>query len=223
MDTRRRRVGSASAFMTRDRPSAWAAVSGSRNSGAQQRAAMARSGADGLEAAGAAAADDLLTWLVCLADIDVRLYLVACSLTPAAPETPATTLAAAVTGLVLGLQVASDPPVPRAALSLRVAGRGHSHPDGPRHHGAPWWSVCAGIAAYSGTLACARSVSIRSRRCIERETVVDGYIQDWLERQHGPASDLDLAVLLINSLDNLEDPPDRLTSVDWFCSVTAQV
>jgi hypothetical protein len=37
---------------------------------------------------------------------------------------------------------------------------------------------------------------------------VDGYIQDWLE-QHGPASDLDLAVLLINSLDNLEDPPDR--------------
>jgi predicted RNA-binding Zn ribbon-like protein len=52
---------------------------------------------------------------------------------------------------------------------------------------------------------------------------VDGYIQDWLEREHGPASDLDLAVLLINSLDNLEDPPDRLTSVDWFCSVTAQV
>lgn len=52
---------------------------------------------------------------------------------------------------------------------------------------------------------------------------MDGYLQDWLERQHGPASNLDLAVLLINSLDNLEDPPDRLTSVDWFCSVTAQV
>jgi len=52
---------------------------------------------------------------------------------------------------------------------------------------------------------------------------VAGYIPDWLERQHGPASDLDLAVLLINSLDNLEDPPDRLTSVDWFRSVTAQV
>ena len=52
---------------------------------------------------------------------------------------------------------------------------------------------------------------------------MDGYLQDWLERQHGPASDLDLAVLLINSLDNLEDPPDRLTSVDWFRSVTAQV
>ena len=51
---------------------------------------------------------------------------------------------------------------------------------------------------------------------------MDGYIQDWLERQHGPASDLDLAVLLINSLDNLEDPPDRLTSADWFRSVTAQ-
>jgi len=52
---------------------------------------------------------------------------------------------------------------------------------------------------------------------------VAGYIRDWLERQHGPASDLDLAVLLINSLDNLEDPPDRLTSVDWFRSVSAQV
>src|SRR5579862_9224989 len=100
MDTRRRRVGSASAFMTRDRSSAWAAVSGSRNSGAQQRAARARLGADGLEAAGpagAAATGDLLTWLVCLADIDARLYLVACALRPAAPETPAATLAAAVT------------------------------------------------------------------------------------------------------------------------------
>ena len=101
---------------------------------------MARPGADGLEAAGpagVAAADDLLTWLVCLADIDVRLYLVACSLTPAAPEAPATTLAAAVTGLVLGLQVTGDPPVPRAAPSLRVVGRGYSNPDGPRHHGRP--------------------------------------------------------------------------------------
>ena len=47
------------------------------------------------------------------------------------------------------------------------------------------------------------------------------YRTGW-KRQHGPASDLDLAVLLINSLDNLEDPPDRLTSVDWFRSVTAQ-
>jgi predicted RNA-binding Zn ribbon-like protein len=52
---------------------------------------------------------------------------------------------------------------------------------------------------------------------------VAGYVHDWLERQHGPASDLDLAVLLVNSLDHLEDPPDRLASVDWFRSVTAQV
>src|SRR5262252_8531500 len=139
MDTRRRRVGSASAFMTRDRSSAWAAVSGSRNSGAQQRAAMARLGADGLGTgpAGAAAADDLLTWLVCLADIDARLYLAACSLTRAAPEAPAATLAAAVAGLVLGLQVAGDPPVPRAASTVRVVGRGYANPDGPRHHGRP--------------------------------------------------------------------------------------
>src|SRR5215471_9317128 len=137
MDTRRRRVGSASAFMTRDRSSAWAAVSGSRNSGAQQRAAMARLGADGLRAAGTAAADDLRTWLVCLADIDARLYLATCSLTRAAPEAPAATPAAAVAGLVLGLQVAGDPPVPRAAPTVRVVGRGYANPDGPRHHGRP--------------------------------------------------------------------------------------
>jgi predicted RNA-binding Zn ribbon-like protein len=52
---------------------------------------------------------------------------------------------------------------------------------------------------------------------------VAGYIQDWLERQHGPASDLDLAVLLVNSLDYLEDPPDRLESTGWFRDVAAQV
>ena len=88
---------------------------------------------------------------------------------------------------------------------------------------APRRSACAGIAAYSGTLASARSVSIRSRRSIERETA-GGRLHTGLagKRQHGPASDLDLAVLLINSLDNLEDPPDRLTSVDWFRLVTAQ-
>src|SRR5262245_52199150 len=152
MDTRRRRVGSASAFMTRDRSSAWAAVSGSRKSGAQQRAARPRLGAGGLDTAGragAAAADDLLTWLVCLADIDVRLYLVACLLTPAAPETPATTLAAAVTGLVLGLQGTGDPPVSRAGPSLRVVGRGYANPDSPRHHGRPQ-AVSAG--QYRGLL-----------------------------------------------------------------------
>jgi predicted RNA-binding Zn ribbon-like protein len=39
----------------------------------------------------------------------------------------------------------------------------------------------------------------------------------WLHRPGGaPADDLDLAVLLLNSLDLLSDPADRLTSVDWY-------
>ena len=47
---------------------------------------------------------------------------------------------------------------------------------------------------------------------------------DWLEgRGTGRATDLDLAVLLINSLDLLENPPDRLTNIDWFRSVLVQV
>ena len=51
-----------------------------------------------------------------------------------------------------------------------------------------------------------------------------GYIGDWLGRQDGePASDLDLAVLLVNSLDLLEDPADRLTDLGWFREVTADV
>jgi predicted RNA-binding Zn ribbon-like protein len=36
----------------------------------------------------------------------------------------------------------------------------------------------------------------------------------WIHRL--PADDLDLAVLLVNSMDLLEDPPDRLTSVEWY-------
>ncbi|GAA1981515.1 CGNR zinc finger domain-containing protein [Catenulispora subtropica] len=36
----------------------------------------------------------------------------------------------------------------------------------------------------------------------------------WIHRL--PADDLDLAVLLVNSMDLLEDPPDRLTSVQWY-------
>lgn len=36
----------------------------------------------------------------------------------------------------------------------------------------------------------------------------------WIHRI--PADDLDLAVLLVNSMDLLEDPPDRLTSVQWY-------
>jgi predicted RNA-binding Zn ribbon-like protein len=47
---------------------------------------------------------------------------------------------------------------------------------------------------------------------------------DWLEgRGASKATDLDLAVLLVNTLDLLEDPPDRLTTVDWFSSALAQV
>jgi predicted RNA-binding Zn ribbon-like protein len=53
---------------------------------------------------------------------------------------------------------------------------------------------------------------------------VAGYVRDWLERQDSaPASDLDLVVLLINSLDLLEDPPDRLTDLAWFREVAAGV
>src|ERR1700722_16609030 len=46
------------------------------------------------------------------------------------------------------------------------------------------------------------------------------YVGDWLERRDGPASDLDLVVLLLNSLDLLADPSDRLTDVAWFREVT---
>ena len=40
---------------------------------------------------------------------------------------------------------------------------------------------------------------------------------EWLsDRGTSPASDLDLAVVLLNSLDLLEDPPDRLTDLAWW-------
>jgi predicted RNA-binding Zn ribbon-like protein len=52
---------------------------------------------------------------------------------------------------------------------------------------------------------------------------VADYMKDWLERRDGPASDLDLAVLLANSLDLLADPPDRLTDLTWFRAVLADV
>jgi predicted RNA-binding Zn ribbon-like protein len=46
---------------------------------------------------------------------------------------------------------------------------------------------------------------------------VAAYPRSWLERGDGePATDLDLAVLLVNSFDLLEDPPDRLTDLRWF-------
>jgi predicted RNA-binding Zn ribbon-like protein len=50
------------------------------------------------------------------------------------------------------------------------------------------------------------------------------YVRDWLERRDGePASDLDLVVLLVNSLDFLEEPADRLTDVGWFRGVATEV
>jgi predicted RNA-binding Zn ribbon-like protein len=39
----------------------------------------------------------------------------------------------------------------------------------------------------------------------------------------GPADDLELAVLLVNSYDELADPPDRLTSLDWYAAVLRAV
>jgi predicted RNA-binding Zn ribbon-like protein len=50
-----------------------------------------------------------------------------------------------------------------------------------------------------------------------------GYVRDWLERPDEPASDLDLVVLLLNSLDLLDDPPDRLTDLAWIRGVLAEV
>lgn len=42
----------------------------------------------------------------------------------------------------------------------------------------------------------------------------------WVHRaDEGAADDLDLAVLLLNSLDLLEDPPDRLVSVSWYADM----
>jgi predicted RNA-binding Zn ribbon-like protein len=47
---------------------------------------------------------------------------------------------------------------------------------------------------------------------------------DWLETRGAcTATDLDLAVLLVNTVDLLEDPPDRLTNIEWFLSALAQV
>lgn len=44
-----------------------------------------------------------------------------------------------------------------------------------------------------------------------------GFPVDWLEHDLSqPATDLDLAVLLINSWDLLDDPPDRLRDLAWL-------
>jgi predicted RNA-binding Zn ribbon-like protein len=50
---------------------------------------------------------------------------------------------------------------------------------------------------------------------------------DWLaggsgHRTGAPASDLDLAVLLVNSVDLLEDPADRLTDLTWLRAALRQ-
>jgi predicted RNA-binding Zn ribbon-like protein len=50
------------------------------------------------------------------------------------------------------------------------------------------------------------------------------YMVDWLERRDSePASDLDLVVILLNSLDLLDDPPDRLTDLTWIRGVLTEV
>ncbi len=47
---------------------------------------------------------------------------------------------------------------------------------------------------------------------------------DWLERGDGPtAGDLDLAVLLVNTHDLLEDPADRLGDLTWLTSALRRV
>src|SRR6187200_2225429 len=51
-----------------------------------------------------------------------------------------------------------------------------------------------------------------------------GFPVDWLEEQgREPATDLDLAVLLVNTFDLLEDPADRLDDLDWIVSAYDQV
>jgi predicted RNA-binding Zn ribbon-like protein len=50
-----------------------------------------------------------------------------------------------------------------------------------------------------------------------------GFPSDWLDpRTAGVASDLDLAVLLVNSYDALADPPDRLHDLGWLRLVLTQ-
>ena len=41
-----------------------------------------------------------------------------------------------------------------------------------------------------------------------------GFPRDWLVDAAAPASDVELALLLVNSHDLLEDPPDRLVDLD---------
>jgi predicted RNA-binding Zn ribbon-like protein len=46
-----------------------------------------------------------------------------------------------------------------------------------------------------------------------------GFPGDWLADPSVPASDVELALLLVNSHDLLEDPPDRLHDLEWLTHV----
>ena len=48
------------------------------------------------------------------------------------------------------------------------------------------------------------------------EVEAGGFPQDWLADAAQPASDVELAMLLVNSHDLLEDPPDRLVDLTWL-------
>ena len=50
-----------------------------------------------------------------------------------------------------------------------------------------------------------------------------GFPGDWLIDAGAPASDVELALLLVNSLDLLEDPPDRLVDLRWLTHVFTRV
>lgn len=50
-----------------------------------------------------------------------------------------------------------------------------------------------------------------------------GFPGDWLVDAAAPASDVELALLLVNSMDLLEDPPDRLVDLGWLTHVFGRV
>ena len=50
-----------------------------------------------------------------------------------------------------------------------------------------------------------------------------GFPGDWLADAAAPASDVELALLLVNSMDLLEDPPDRLADLRWLTHVLDRV
>ncbi len=50
-----------------------------------------------------------------------------------------------------------------------------------------------------------------------------GFPGDWIAEPGERASDVELALLLVNSHDLLEDPPDRLVDLGWLTHVFARV